>query len=426
MNTTIAHEAPRANDGSIDVLGLTRQLVEAALNEIMDVQAGEACADSGNARNGYRERKLVTTVGTLNLRIPKLRMGSYFPEDVLERYSRTDKAVVAAVSEMYANGVSTRKVEKVAHALGVDKMSSQQVSRICSALDEEVAQLRRREFADMRFPYLWLDATYLKCRRDGHVASTAVVTAIAVGEDGCRRFVGIDVVDAESYDSWSCFLGGLRERGVEGVACVTSDAHEGLKRAIAETFLGAAWQRCIVHLERNVAKLMPDKRRKAMALKALQSVFREQNPTFVRAAYHAAIDAVAEMSAKAAELLEEAECDALAYLDFPLEHHRRLRTNNVQERANREIKRRGRVVQVFPSAASLLRLIGAVCAEMDEDWSSRRYMGGEAVSAFYEEQEVAKRQAQALASAAAITEEVRAHACKLIELAVETACRKAA
>ena len=374
MNTTIAHEAPRANDGSIDVLGLTRQLVEAALNEIMDVQAGEACADSGNARNGYRERKLVTTVGTLNLRIPKLRMGSYFPEDVLERYSRTDKAVVAAVSEMYANGVSTRKVEKVAHALGVDKMSSQQVSRICSALDEEVAQLRRREFADMRFPYLWLDATYLKCRRDGHVASTAVVTAIAVGEDGCRRFVGIDVV----------------------------------------------------HLERNVAKLMPDKRRKAMALKALQSVFREQDPTFVRAAYHAAIDAVAEMSAKAAELLEEAECDALAYLDFPLEHHRRLRTNNVQERANREIKRRGRVVQVFPSAASLLRLIGAVCAEMDEDWSSRRYMGGEAVSAFYEEQEVAKRQAQALASAAAITEEVRAHACKLIELAVETACRKAA
>ena len=423
MNTTIAHEAPRANDGSIDVLGLTRQLVEAALNEIMDVQAGEACADSGNARNGYRERKLVTTVGTLNLRIPKLRMGSYFPEDVLERYSRTDKAVVAAVSEMYANGVSTRKVEKVAHALGVDKMSSQQVSRICSALDEEVAQLRRREFADMRFPYLWLDATYLKCRRDGHVASTAVVTAIAVGEDGCRRFVGRERGAGGSGVWGGLVVGG---RGVEGVACVTSDAHEGLKRAIAETFLGAAWQRCIVHLERNVAKLMPDKRRKAMALKALQSVFREQDPTFVRAAYHAAIDAVAEMSAKAAELLEEAECDALAYLDFPLEHHRRLRTNNVQERANREIKRRGRVVQVFPSAASLLRLIGAVCAEMDEDWSSRRYMGGEAVSAFYEEQEVAKRQAQALASAAAITEEVRAHACKLIELAVETACRKAA
>jgi transposase-like protein len=173
------------------------------------------------------------------------------------------------------------------------------------------------------------------------------VTAIAVGEDGCRRFVGIDVVDTESYDSWSSFLTGLRERGVQGVACVTSDAHEGLKRAIAETFLGAAWQRCIVHLERNVAKLMPDKRRRVMVLKALQSVFRETDPTFVRAAYHAAIDEMGKFSAAAAELLEEAEADALAYLDFPVEHRRRLRTNNVQKRANREIKRLGRVLQVF-------------------------------------------------------------------------------
>lgn len=348
MNATIAYEAPRANDGTIDILGSTRQLAEAALNESMDVQADEACADGGNARNGYRERKLVTTAGTLNPRIPKLRMGSYFPEDVLERYSRTDKSVAAAASEMHANGVSARKVEGVAHALGVDKTSSRQVSRICSALDEEVAQLRSREFGDVRFPYLWLDATYLKCRRDGHVAPTAAVTAIAVGEGGHRRFVGVDVVDTESYDPWSGFLAGLRERGVQGVACVTSDAREGLKRAVAETFPGAAWQRRIVHLERDVAKLMPDKRRRAMALKALRSVFREADPTPVRAAYHAAIDATAKMSAKAAELLEEAECDALAHLDFPREHHRRLRTNNVQERANREIKRRGRVAQVFP------------------------------------------------------------------------------
>lgn len=423
---TISYEVPRTADGAIDILGLTRQLVEAALNEVMDVQADEACTSGDNSRNGYRERKLITTVGTLNLRIPKLRLGSYFPEDILERYSRTDKAIIAAVSEMYANGVSTRKVEKVAHALGVDKMSSQQVSRICSVLDNEVAELRHREFADMRFPYLWIDATYLKCRREGHVASTAVVTAIAVGEDGIRRFVGMDVVDTESYDSWSKFLVELRQRGIDGVACVVSDAHDGLKRAIAETFLGAAWQRCIVHLERNVAKLMTDRRRRAMALKILKSVFREEDPTFVRAAYHAAIDAIEKLNSKAAELLEEAECDALAYLDFPVEHHRRLRTNNVQERANREIKRRGRVVQVFPSPASLLRLVGAVCAEMDEDWSVRRYMAGDPIHSFYEEAEIIKRAAQAAAASAAITEEVRQQACKLIELAMETACRKAA
>lgn len=423
---TIRHDVPRANDGTVDILGLTRQLVETALNEIMDVQADEACAEGANSRNGYRTRKLVTTVGTLDLRIPKLRMGTYFPEDVLDRYSRTDKAVVAAVSEMYANGVSTRKVERVAHALGVDRMSSQQVSRLCAALDDEVADLRSREFADMRFPYLWLDATYVKCRREGHVASTAVVTAIAVGEDGVRRFVGLDAVDTESYDSWSAFLAGLRRRGVDGVACVVSDAHEGLRRAISETFVGAAWQRCIVHLERNVCRLLKTKRQRAMAGRAMQAVFREEDPVSVRAAYHAAIDAIGRMDAKAAGLLEEAECDALAYLDFPAEHRRRLRTNNVQERANREIKRRSRVVQVFPSTTSMIRLVGAVCVEIDEDWSSRRYMAGEAISGFYEEQEVARREALAAKAAGRPSAEAVERASRIIELAVETAGSKAA
>lgn len=422
----ITHEAPRTNDGTVDILGFTRQLVEAALNEIMDAQADELCAENGTTRNGYRERSLLTTVRTLTLRIPKLRVGSYFPEDLIQRYSRTDKAVIAAISEMYTNGVSTRKVEKVAQSLGIDKMSSQQVSRICSTLDEEVAYLLSRDYSDMRFPYLWLDATYLKCRREGHVASTAVVTAIAVGEDGIRRFVGIAVVDTESYDSWSHFLSDLRDRGIKEVACVTSDAHPGLKRAIEETFLGAAWQRCIVHLERDVARLMTDKKSKAQALKVLQLVFREEDPVMVRAAYHAAIDAIETLNSKAAKLLEEAEADALAYLDFPPEHHRRLRTNNVQERANREIKRRSRVVQVFPSTKSLLRLVGAVCVEIDEDWSSRRYMAGEAITAFYEEQEVAKRKKQAQAALKPIPEEVVKRVHKLVELAMETATLKAA
>lgn len=423
---TIRHDMPRANDGSVDVLGLTRQLVETALNEIMDVQADECCAEGGNTRNGYRTRRLVTTVGTLTLNIPKLRTGTYFPSDVIERYSRTDKAVVAAVSEMYANGVSTRKVERVAHALGVDRMSSQQVGRICAALDDEVAQLRSREFADMRFPYLWLDATYVKCRREGRVASTAVVTAIAVGEDGVRRFVGMDAVDTESYDSWSDFLSDLRRRGVDGVSCVVSDAHEGLRRAISETFVGAAWQRCIVHLERDVCRLLKTKRQRAMAARVMQAVFREEEPVAVRAAYHAAADAIEKLSPKAAGLLEEAECDALAYLDFPAEHRRRLRTNNVQERANREIKRRSRVVQVFPSTASMIRLVGAVCAEIDEDWSSRRYMAGDAISGFYEEQEVARREALAAKGSGRPSAAAVERASKIIELAIETVGSKAA
>ena len=349
---------------------LLRTLLEAALNEMMDEQADMACEGGANSRNGYRERGLVTPVGRITLRIPKLRCGTYFPEGMLERYSRVDKAVAAAVAEMYANGVSTRKIERIAQKMGIDRLSSSQVSRICEQLDAEVAALRAKEF-DMDMPYLFLDATYVKCRREGRVQSTAVVTAIAVGADGVRRVVGLSAIDTETYAGWLGFCRDLRKRGVDGVKCVTSDAHEGLRRAIAECFPGAAWQRCIVHLERNVCSMLPSKRQRKAAGKIMQAVFTQEDPAMVRAAYHAAIDAIAPFSQAAAELLEDAECDALAYLAFPAAHRRRIRTNNVQERANREIKRRTRAVQVFPSAESMVRLVGAVMAELDEDWSGR-------------------------------------------------------
>lgn len=228
-------EIPRFDDGMVNIQELIRIMAESLVNEIMDAQAEDACAD-GNRRNGYRERALVTSVGTINLRIPKLRRGSYFPEDLLTRYSRVDRAVVAAVSEMVTCGVSTRKVERVAASLGIDRMSASQVSRICESLDDVVADLQERDLSGTSFPYIWVDATYVKCRDGGHVSSCALVTAIGAGADGYRRLLGLDAIDTESYAGWLAFLRSLRERGASGVLCVTSDAHEGLRRAIEEVF----------------------------------------------------------------------------------------------------------------------------------------------------------------------------------------------
>lgn len=258
-------EIPRFDDGMVNIQELIRIMAESLVNEIMDAQAEDACAD-GNRRNGYRERALVTSVGTINLRIPKLRRGSYFPEDLLTRYSRVDRAVVAAVSEMVTCGVSTRKVERVAASLGIDRMSASQVSRICESLDDVVADLQERDLSGTSFPYIWVDATYVKCRDGGHVSSCALVTAIGAGADGYRRLLGLDAIDTESYAGWLAFLRSLRERGASGVLCVTSDAHEGLRRAIEEVFPGAAWQRCIVHLMRNAASCAPTRQKRAAVL----------------------------------------------------------------------------------------------------------------------------------------------------------------
>lgn len=358
---------------------LARTLLESMVNEVMDAQADMICEDGSNARNGYRERGLTTPVGDITLRIPKLRAGTYFPEGIIERYSRADRAVAAAVAESWASGVSTRKMERIARKMGIERPSKDQVSAMCRSLDAEVGGLSSRDLGALEVPYLFLDATYVKCRREGRVQSTAVVTAIGVGSDGVRRMLGLAAIDTETYAGWLGFLRGLRERGLSGVHLVVSDAHAGLARAVSECLPGAGWQRCIVHLERDVCSLLASRRHRAMAGKALQAVFRETDPATVRSAYRAAIDAVGALSAAAGALLEDAEADALAYLDFPAEHRLRIRTNNVQERMNREIKRRSRVVQVFPSPGSMLRLVGAVCAEQDEDWSSRRYISPESM-----------------------------------------------
>ena len=364
---------PRFDDGLINMQELLRLLAEQVANGIMDSEADQLCGETGNSRNGYRERMLKTCVGELTLRVPKLRSGSFFPEDVIERYQRVDRALAAAVAEMYAGGTSTRKVQRVAERMGVSRLSKDQVSAICACLDADVDELVGRPLSGVAMPYVWLDATYVKCRREGRVASTAVVTAIGCDEGGWRRVLGMAVVDTESYDSWLGFLRSLRDRGVADVRLVVSDAHKGLTRAIGEVFQGAAWQRCVVHLVRDCVREAGSWQMRKRVARVVAPVFRAKDAAAAVAMYHAACDMLRGICPRAADVLEEAEPDALAYLDLPASHWRRLRTNNVQERANREIKRRSRVVQVFPSEASLMRLAGAVMCDMDEAWSSSRY-----------------------------------------------------
>jgi len=383
---TLLFNDPNVKKLALDALGecvdlqeFGQSMLELLLNSLISAQADEECGapygevspDRVNSRNGYRERGLMTSIGDIRLRIPKLRTGTFFPDDILERYCRVDRALIAAVTEMYVMGVSTRKVEDIAEKLGISSLSRSQVSRMCESLDEEVGAFRSQSFEGIRFAYLWLDATYVKCRVNGRSVSQAVVTAIGLDETGHKRFLGVDCIDTESYDDWKMFLLDLRSRGVGEVKLVTSDSHAGLKRAISEVFQGAAWQRCILHLMRNVSSRIHKKGDQKQARDILKATFAEKSPLIVRACYQRAIERIGTFSRSAADLLIEAEEDALTYLEFPQSHRCRIRTNNVQERANREIKRRYRVVQSFPSKESLVRLIGAVLIEIEEEWSMR-------------------------------------------------------
>lgn len=373
MDTIRQFEGAMADGG----LGaVARALVEACVNEVMSAQADAMCEETGTSRNGFRERGLETRVGAITLRVPKLRKGTCFPEGIVERRGRVGRVVICAASEMFAPGVSTRKVGKVLEKMGAARLSEDRVSRICFELDAEVSELRGRDLSGRRFPYPWVDAAYAPCRRGGHGAAAAVAAAV-VGEDGIRGVVGLARVDSESYASWKGFLRGLRERGLEGVRCATSDAHGGIVRAVREVFPGAAWRRRAVHLERDVVSAIPTRADRAAAGRVPRAAFAEEDPAMACAMYQAARGLISRLS-------RDAAADALAHLDFPAGHRRRIRTNNVQERLNREIKRRSRVVQSFPSEASLVRLVGAVCCEAREEWSSRRYMELSGIEALWE------------------------------------------
>jgi transposase-like protein len=350
-------------------------LIEAELTSVIGAEPHERTDTRLAQRNGHRPRVLSTTAGDLELRIPKLRAGSFFPS-LLERRRRVDQALYAVIMEAYLHGVSTRKVDDLVRALGVDTgISKSEVSRICADLDEEVAAFRGRTLKADAYPYVFLDATYCKARVNRRVVSQAVVVATAVRADGHREVLGFDVGESEDGAFWTAFLRSLKARGLHGVQLVISDAHEGLKQSIGAVFAGATWQRCRVHFLRNLLARIP-KGNAEMVAAAVRTIFAQPDGQHV----HSQLDVIAGMLGKQFPIVEamlrDAADDVLAFTSFPLSHWKKIWSTNPLERVNKEIKRRTDVVGVFPNPEALLRLAGAVLVETHDEWAvtDRRYL----------------------------------------------------
>jgi putative transposase len=368
------------DDGAKD---LFRRLLQQALQELIDAELTAAIGAAPhertesrtNQRNGCRPRTLSTPAGDVALRIPKVRVGSFSPS-LLEPRRRVDKALWAVIMTAYITGTSTRKVDDLVRALGCDSgVSKSTVSRICGEIDEQVAVFRDRRLDHTRFPYVYLDATYVKARKDHRIVSRAVVVATGVAADGNREVLGVDIGDSEDEVFWTVFLRGLRDRGLGGVKLVISDAHAGLTAGIVRVLQGAGWQRCKVHLMRNLLAHVP-KAHKEMVAATVRTIFAQPDPVATRAHLRTVADTLAPRFPKVAELLLAAEVDVTAYADFPRAHHRKIASTNPLERVHKEIKRRSNVVGIFPDDASVIRLVGAVLLEVHDDWQTtdRRYL----------------------------------------------------
>ena len=329
-----------------------------------------------NHRNGYRERTWATRVGELQLRIPKLRTGSYFPS-LLEPRRRAEKALLAVVQQAYVEGVSTRKVDDLLQALGLSGIDKSAVSRICKGLDELVAEFRQRPI-EGQFLYVWLDALFLKVRQNQRIVNQAMVIAIGVNEVGERHLLGFALGGSETEAFWVEFLRSLVARGLSGVRLVISDAHAGLKAAIGQVLAGASWQRCRVHFMRNL--LAHISRGDQAMVAAVRTIFAQPNQAAARQQLQEVYKAMSPRWPKAAELLTEAEEDILAYMVFPQEHWKRIYSNNPLECLNKEIKRRTNVVGVFPNEQAVIRLVGAILSEQADEWEvARRYFSLESM-----------------------------------------------
>jgi transposase-like protein len=352
---------------------LCQQIMEAEVSAQIGAGLGErAPAERAAHRNGYRERRWDTRAGSLELFIPKLRSGSYFPS-FLEPRTRAEQALVSVVMESYVNGVSTRKVERVVEQLGIAGMSKSAVSRMCAALDEQVVAFRERPL-EGRYPYLWLDAKVEKVRdRDGRVRRKALVVAYAVHEAGYREVIALDVGATESGAFWREFLRSLVARGLTGVELVVSDQHEGLKAAIGQ-ILGCPWQRCPVHVLREMLGHV-HRGQQGMIAAALRQVFQATSGAEARRLCREVIVRLEQVAPKLAGLLTEAEDDLLAFYAMPAEHWSKLRSTNPLERVNREIGRRTDVVGILPNDAALLRLAASLLIEHNDEWLvGRRYL----------------------------------------------------
>ena len=375
-------EAFRAGEG----VDLIRESVRLVLQELIETEAAERIgADRYERtdtrvtdRNGSRPRLLATQAGDVQLRIPKLRKGSFFPV-ILEPRRRIDQALYAVVMEAYVNGVSTRSVEDLVVALGIDSgISKSEVSRICAGLDETVTAFRSRPLHHTTFPYVFLDATYLHVRRTGaagQLSSMAVVVATGVTASGGREVLGVDVGDSEEEVFWRGFLRSLKERGLHGTQLVISDQHAGLVAALRRVLQGAAHQRCRVHFARNLLALVP-KSHKDMVTAVFRTIFAPPDAATVAATWDTVGDQLATAFPKIGPLMDEAKTEVLAFTAFPRSHWPKVWSTNPLERVNKEIKRRARVVGIFPNEAAVIRLVGAVLADMHDEWqvSDRRYL----------------------------------------------------
>jgi putative transposase len=370
-----------AKSGDADFL---RAVAEAVLQLLMEadveglIGAGryERSGERLNWRNGFRERTLDTRLGPMQLRIPKLRQGTYFPP-FLEPRKTSEKALVAVIQEAWIGGVSTRRVDDLVQAMGLTGISKSTVSKLCKDIDERVAAFLDRPLSG-EWPYLWLDATYLRQREGGRVVSVAAIVAVACDAEGRRQIVGLHIGPSEAETFWAAFLKSLVRRGLKGVKLVVSDAHEGLKAAVARV-LGAAWQRCRVHWMRNALAHVP-KGQQTMVAAALRQAFLQPDRDGARRTWRHVADQVRARWPKLGRLMDESEDDVLAYMAFPAAHRTKLHSVNTLERLNKEVKRRADVVGIFPSEQSIVRLIGAVLLEANDEWQlQHRYMGVEAM-----------------------------------------------
>jgi putative transposase len=355
-----------------------RQMVRWAVQELMEAEvtaqigAGryERTDERSTQRKGYRPRTWDTRVGSLELQIPKLRQGTYFPS-WLEPRRRAEQALMVVIAEAYVQGVSTRKVEAVVQALGISGISKSEVSRLAASLDEQVDAFRTRRL-DAVYPYVWVDARYEHVRDGGRVVSMAVVVAYGVRADGVREVLGLDVGLSEDVEFWRSFFQSLVARGLRGVQLVISDAHAGLKRAIAEVFVGAAWQRCRVHFMRNLLARVP-KKAQAMVAAAVRPIFQQADRTAAQRQLREVCTALETQFPHAVALLEEAEEEIFTFYDFPAEHRRQIYSTNPLERLNKELKRRSAVVGIFPNRAAVIRLLGALLMEQNDEWLVGRH-----------------------------------------------------
>jgi putative transposase len=358
---------------------LTQALMELEVAQHLGAERYQRSPERQGERNGYRERTWDTRVGTLELRVPRVRDGSFFPS-LLEPRKRAERALVATVREAYVQGVSTRRVDDLVKALGLDGISKSQVSVLCQELDTEVERFRTRKL-EGTYPYIWVDATFVKTRQDHRVVSMAVVIAVGLNATtGQREVLGVNVGPSEDGAFWLRFLRSLVSRGLSGVQLVTSDAHEGLKGAIAAVLQGASWQRCRTHFMRNALCLV-QKGAQQMVAATIRTVFVQPDAASARETWRRVADQLRPRFPRVAQLLDDAEDEVLTYLSFPSEHWRQIWSNNPQERLNKEVKRRTDVVGIFPNDRAIVRLVGAVLAEYHDEWQvGRRYFSAESLA----------------------------------------------